>query len=275
MTGELFKDASMTLQQLFKERVTAGHKLLVPYLCAGFPAESATLPLLEALVEGGADAIELGIPFSDPPMDGPVIQAASQRALAGGMTLAKALGIARAFTSRNKTPLLLMSSFNPLLRLGPEVFARRAREANLAGCIIPDLPPEAQYLLPGAPPLVQLVAPNTPAARIQNLAKRKPPFFYGVSVFGVTGTRAALAEYTLPFLRRVKESTDIPLLAGFGVSTPEQARELAASCDGVIVGSALLRALEVCVGTTELTAAARGFVESFRMALDSTPVQAR
>jgi tryptophan synthase alpha subunit len=262
----------MTLHDLLKERVNAGRKLLVPYLCAGF---HETLPLLEALAAGGADAIELGIPFSDPLMDGPVIQAAANHALAGGMTLPKALGIAREFTSRHRTPLLIMSSFNPLLRLGPEVFARRAREANIAGCIIPDLPPEAQYLLPGAPPLVQLVAPNTPLGRIEELARRQPPFLYGVSVFGVTGTRTTLAEYTLPFLRRVKEATEIPLLAGFGVSTPEQAREMSAACDGVIVGSALLQALETCTDSLERVNVARGFVESFRMALDVTPVQAR
>jgi tryptophan synthase alpha subunit len=265
----------MTLHQLLNERVATGRKFLVPYLCAGFPSETDTLPLLEALAEAGADAIELGIPFSDPLLDGPVIQAASNRALAGGMTLPKALAIARSFTARHETPLLIMSSFNPLLRLGPEVFARRAREANVAGCIIPDLPPEAQYLLPGAPPLVQLVAPNTPEARIEELAGRNPPFFYGVSVFGVTGTRTALAEYTLPFLRRVKDLTAIPLLAGFGVSTPEQAREMAEACDGVIVGSALLRALDACAGPAERVAAARKFLESFRMALDATPVQAR
>ena len=262
----------MTFHQLLKKRVAAGRKILVPYLCAGFPSASDMLPLLEALAAGGADAIELGIPFSDPLMDGPVIQAAAHRALVGGMTLSKALDIARTFTSRNRTPLLIMSSFNPLLRLGPEVFARRAREANIAGCIIPDLPPEAQYLLPGAPPLVQLVAPNTHDARIKALAKRDPPFFYGVSVFGVTGTRAALPEYTLPFLRHVKGITDVPLLAGFGVSTPEQAQKIAASCDGVIVGSALLQTLAACAGPAELIMAARGFIESFRMALDTTPV---
>jgi tryptophan synthase alpha chain len=264
----------MTFHQMLKERVASGRKILVPYLCAGFPSESDTLPILEALAEAGADAIELGIPFSDPLMDGPVIQAASSRALAGGMTLPKALGIARAFTSRNATPLLIMSSFNPLLRMGPEVFARRAREANVAGCIIPDLPPESQYLLPGAPPMVQLVAPNTPDKRLDTLARRDPPFFYGVSVFGVTGARSTLADYTLPFLHHVKERTDIPLLAGFGVSTPEQAREMAAACDGVIVGSALLRALQDCTDPSELPGVARRFLELFRKALDTAMVPA-
>ena len=265
---------TMTLQQLLKERVTAGRKLLVPYLCAGFPSESDTLLLLEALVEAGADAIELGIPFSDPLMDGPVIQAASNRALAGGMTLPKALQLARAFTARNTTPLLIMSSINPILRMGPEVFARRAKEAAIAGCIIPDLPPEAQYLLPGAPPLIRLVAPNTPAARIEAISRRNPPILYGVSVFGVTGARTALAEYTLPFLRRVKGLTEIPLLAGFGVSSPAQACSMAEACDGVIVGSALLRALETCADPAERAKVAREFVAAFRMALDTSNVQA-
>lgn len=262
----------MTFHQFLRDRVASGRKLLVPYLCAGFPSEAETLPLLEALVAGGADAIELGIPFSDPLLDGPVIQAASQRALAEGMTLPKALGLARAFTARHPTPLLLMSSFNPLLRMGPEGFARRAREAGIAGCILPDLPPEAQYLLPGAPPLVQLVAPNTPGERLQELASLDPPFLYGVSIFGVTGARTDLADYTLPFLQRVKAATEVPLLAGFGVSTPAQAQVIAAVCDGVIVGSALLRALEA---SADRMRAAREFVESFRMALDATPVPAR
>jgi len=262
----------MALQRQLKEQAAQGRKLLVPYLCAGFPSEAETLPLLAALAEGGADAIELGIPFSDPLLDGPVIQAASQLALAGGMTLPRALGLARSFTAHHRTPLLLMSSFNPLLRLGPEAFARRAREAGIAGCILPDLPPEAQYLLPGAPPLVQLVAPNTPEDRILELARLEPPFLYGVSVFGVTGARIGLADYTLPFLRRVKAATDLPVLAGFGVSTPEQAREVAAACDGVIVGSALLRTLDAAADRVQ---AARDFVRSFRMALDTIPVPAR
>ena len=259
---------TMTLQQLLKERVTAGRKLLVPYLCAGFPSESDTLLLLEALVEAGADAIELGIPFSDPLMDGPVIQAASNRALAGGMTLPKALQLARAFTARNTTPLLIMSSINPILRMGPEVFARRAKEAAIAGCIIPDLPPEAQYLLPGAPPLIRLVAPNTPGPRVQLLAEMEPPFLYGVSVLGVTGTREGLADYTLPFLKRVKGLTDLPLLAGFGVSTPAQALEMAKACDGVIIGSALLRALDACPDPANLPGTAKRFLEPFRAILN-------
>jgi tryptophan synthase alpha subunit len=262
----------MNLHQHLRQRIAEGRKLLVPYVCAGFPSEDETLAVLEALADAGADAIELGIPFSDPLMDGPVIQAAASRALAQGMTLPKALALAKAFTARRSTPLLLMSSLNPLLRMGPEAFARRSREAGITGCIIPDLPPESRYLLPGAPPLVQLVAPNTPADRLQELIRQDPPFLYGVSVFGVTGARSALADYTLPFLARTKAATDIPLLAGFGVSTTEQAQEVAEACDGVIIGSALLRALE---GEDDPATAARRFLAPFREALGALALQSQ
>ena len=260
----------MSLRTHFLDRIAQGRKLLVPYVCAGFPTEADTLSILESLADAGADAIELGIPFSDPLLDGPVIQAASLRALAQGMTLPRALALAKAFTAHRDTPLLVMSSLNPVLRMGPEAFARRAREAGIAACILPDLPPESRYLLPGAPPLVQLVAPNTPDERLRELAGLEPPFLYGVSVFGVTGTRTQLADYTLPFLARVKAATRVPLLAGFGVSTPEQAREAAEACDGVIIGSTLLRALE---GAPDPARAAARFLEPFRQACDALALQ--
>lgn len=252
----------MTIQQTLKDKMAAGRKLLVPYLCAGFPDESATVPILEALADAGADAIELGIPFSDPLMDGPVIQAASHRALQQGMTLMKALDLAKAFTSRRDTPLFLMSSVNPLLRMGVETFAQRVREAGIVGCILPDLPLEDQYRMADIPQ-VQLVAPNTPEERVKTLLAQKPPFLYCVTVFGVTGARTKTADYTLPFLRRMKALSESPVLAGFGVSTPDQAVEMASACDGVIIGSALIRALDHkdLVGTT------KRFLEPFRLAL--------
>jgi tryptophan synthase alpha subunit len=262
----------MSLRQHFRDRLAQGRKLLVPYVCAGHPTASDTLPVLEALAAAGADAIELGIPFSDPLLDGPVIQAAAHRALAGGMTLAGALRIARSFTARNDTPLLLMSSVNPLLRMGPESFRRRAQEAGIAACILPDLPPERGYLLQDGPPLVRMVAPNTPEERIEALVRLEPPFLYGMSVFGVTGARQEVADYTRPFLARVKAVTDLPLLAGFGVATPDQARTLAEACDGVIVGSALLRALE---GAPDPAAAAGRFLAPFRQALDAVALQSQ
>ncbi len=266
----------MNLTARFQARLDLGHKLLVPYLCAGFPSPDATLPILEALADAGADAIELGIPFSDPLMDGPVIQAASSRALALGMTLDRALSLAERFKSRRNTPLLLMSSVNPLLRMGAETFADRALSAGIAGCILPDLPLEAQAMLPGAPPMVQLVAPNTPPGRIAELAQTAPPFLYAISVLGVTGTRTSLPDYTLPFLRRTQAIAKLPVLAGFGISDPSQAREMAAACDGVILGSSLLRALmeEGDNDPTRLAQRANAFLAPFREVLNKGVIHA-
>jgi tryptophan synthase alpha chain len=256
----------MSLQDVLKAKVQAGRKLLVPYVCAGAPDAETTLPILLALAEAGADAIELGIPFSDPLMDGPVIQAASHKALKQGMTLAKALEIAAAFTARCQTPLIFMGSVNPLLRMGAEAFVTRATKAGVQGCILPDLPLEDQSRIPGMPQ-VQLVAPNTPDERVKALLAQEPPFLYCVTVFGVTGARTTTADYTLPFLKRMKALSQAPVLAGFGVSTPQQAVELASACDGVIIGSALIRAMDA-VEAKDAPQAAAEFLKPIRQALD-------
>ena len=256
----------MTIHEALRTKVATGRKLLIPYVCAGSPSLEATLPILQALADAGADAIELGIPFSDPLMDGPVIQAASHQALKAGMTLAKALGIAAAFTASRETPLIFMGSVNPMLAMGPETFVKRAQKAGVGACILPDLPLEDQGRLPGLSQ-VQLVAPNTPNERVQALLAEDPPFLYCVTVFGVTGARTTTADYTLPFLRRMKALSQAPVLAGFGVSTPEQAVELAAACDGVIIGSALIRAMNA-VDAKDAARAAGDFLKPFRSALD-------
>lgn len=261
----------MDIHAQLKAKVSSGRKLLVPYVCAGFPNEASTLPVMEALAEAGADAIELGIPFSDPLMDGPVIQAASHAALKGGMTLAKALEIAAAFTRKHTTPLVLMGSVNPLMRMGGDAFAAQASQAGVSGLILPDLPLEDQIRIPGIPQ-VQLVAPNTSDDRVKTLLAQAPPFLYCVTVFGVTGTRTTTADYTVPFLNRMKAisqaNAQVPVLAGFGVSRPEQAVELASACDGVIIGSALIRKLEAA-GPGGAAQAAMDFLRPFRAALDS------
>lgn len=251
---------------LFAHQRQAGTKLLVPYLCAGFPCPEETLTVMAALSEAGADAIELGVPFSDPLLDGPVIQAAATQALRHGVTTRTVLDMAAQFTSRYDTPLVLMGSVNPLLRMGADVFAATAHEARVAGCILPDLPPDQAGLLPGAPPLIPLVAPNTPDDRVAELGALAPPFVYAVSVFGVTGTRSDVADYTKPFLTRVTALSERPVLAGFGIATPQHAADLAQHCDGVIVGSALLRALESAANPA---AAAAEFLTPFRTALDA------
>jgi tryptophan synthase alpha chain len=256
--------------QYLRGKVLTGRKLLAPYLCAGYPDASVTVDALVALAEAGADLIELGIPFSDPLADGPVIQAASQMALRGGMTLPRALDLAEAYAARNTgVPLALMSYLNPILAMGADSFGQRLLLSKIGTCIVPDLPPEARGLLPGVPSLVQFVAPNTGPERLRAALAQDPPFLYGVAIFGVTGARQDLAEYTLPFLHRVKALTDTPLLAGFGVSTPDQARTLCQAADGVIVGSALLRALGEVEDPAQVPAAAGRFLRGFREALDA------
>ncbi len=252
----------------------ATRKLLAPYVCAGFPTPEVTVDVLCALAEAGADFIELGVPFSDPLADGPVIQAASNVALGQGMSLSGALELAEAYAARKTgVPLVLMGYANPFLALGASELGRRCEAADIGALIVPDLPTESQVLLaaPGVPPFVQFVAPNSLEDRLEVALALDPPFLYGVALFGVTGARQDVADYTAPFLRRMKGRTETPLLAGFGVSTPEQARTLADACDGVIVGSALVRALETAAPGHEAEAAG-AFLKAFREALDRREV---
>lgn len=259
----------MSLSAFISERAAGGRKLLAPYLCFGFPEPPATLPLLEALADAGADLIELGIPFSDPLADGPVLQAASQRALGSGATLEGALAVAEAFSARRPdVPLVLMSYANPLLAFGAQRLAEAARHARIAALLVPDLPPESWGLLqrPGLPPLAPFAAPNTPEPRLEALGRLPAPFLYAVNVLGVTGARGGLEEGVPGFLARARRRSGLPVLAGFGVSVPEQAARLAQACEGVILGSALARAL---ADTTAPVETARAFLGPFRAALDA------
>ncbi len=259
----------MMLCERLRGKKRRGKKILAPYLCAGYPTVEATLPILGAAAEAGADCIELGVPFSDPLADGPMIQRASAVALRNGMTLSRALDIAASFTATSGTPILLMSYLNPILKMGADKFAQLAGEAGVSACIIPDLPAEETGLVAGAPPLVCFAAPNTSDERLRRVAALDPPFLYCVSVMGVTGARKSVEQYTLAFLRRVKAAISVPSLAGFGVSSAEQAVSLAKISDGVIVGSALVKVLEESRDPHELAGAAAEFIKPFREALDA------
>ena len=263
------------LHALTRAAASSGRKLLAPYLCAGWPTADATLPLLRALADAGADLIELGVPFSDPLADGASLQRAAQTALAGGMTLSRALATAAQFTSRSGVPLVLMTYVNPLLRAGGVAALRRAADAGCAAVIVPDLPPEEAALLAegGARPvlpLVPLAAPNTPDERLRELAAGDPPFLYCVALLGVTGARVELGPSALALLGRARAAAPgLPTLAGFGVSGPEQAARLAAAADGVIVGSALADHLRAQPPGADLPAAAAAFLRPLRAALDA------
>lgn len=242
-----------------------GRKALMPYLTLGYPALDSALEVVPALVAAGADVLELGIPFSDPMADGPVIQASSQRAIDNGMTLKGALEQLQGLqASRELPPVVLMTYTNLLLNHGLEAFAEQAAAAGAAGVIVPDLPLEEsaevrQTLAAHGLHLIQMVTPNLDDARIAAIARAAEGFIYVVSVLGVTGARAEAPDVGA-LAARVRRHTALPLALGFGISTPEQAQQALRHVDGVIVGSALIRSLN---HADTAAADARRFLKAF------------
>lgn len=222
-----------------------GRAALVPYCTAGHPDRDATLAFLRGL-DGLADLVELGIPFSDPVADGPTIQRASHEALRAGMSVSGTLALLA--EAAPAVPVVLFSYLNPVLRHGVEAFASEARAAGASALLLTDLPtgtdPALEDRIRGAGlDLVPLVAPTTPPARIAAIAATAPPFLYLVARLGVTGARAQLDDTLAPALARVREHAAVPVCVGFGVSTPDQVRVVSAMADGVVVGSALVERL--------------------------------
>lgn len=245
----------------------------MPYLTAGHPGPAATRELLAAL-DGLADAVEVGIPFSDPLADGPVIQRASHEALAAGMTPAGVLELVAA--ARTPVPVVLFSYLNPVLQYGPEAFLRDAAAAGASGLLLTDLPTGADPALEAAVrasalDLVPLVAPTTTPARLRRIAAGAQGFVYLVARLGVTGAGDALDEALEGSTAAVRAATTLPVLVGFGVSTPAQAARVAGYADGVVVGSALVERLG-----RDGVAAGLEFLAGLRTALDGirSPVHA-
>ncbi len=230
-------------------RLAAQRRLaLIAYLTVGYPRLDVTPSLVEAATQSGADAIELGIPFSDPLADGRTIQAASQQALKGGMTVGRALEAAGAARMRTEVPLLFMTYLNPILAFGLERFCRAASEAGVDGLIVPDLPAtEAADLRRAAGAsqidLVFFVAPTSSEASIAAACEAATGFVYCIAVTGVTGARAELDPALLPLIEVVRRHTRLPIVVGFGISRPEHLEALTGKADGVIVASALLDAI--------------------------------
>ena len=221
----------------------------MPYVCAGDPNPELTAKLLLTLETAGADLIELGVPFSDPIADGPTVQRASERALAHSISLQQILEIVKNLRPQTEIPIALMSYYNPIFRMGEEAFCKAAQAAGVDGLIVPDLPPEqAQPLLEVAPQYnlatIFLVAPTSPPERMQLIASVSTGFIYCVSVTGVTGARATLSDEIAPMITELRKHTDKPISVGFGVSTSEQAKQVADIADGVIVGSAIINVIE-------------------------------
>lgn len=222
-------------------------KAFIPFLMAGDPDKATAQAFLNRLPEAGADIIEIGIPFSDPMADGPVIEQAGRRALASGMTLAGVLEMVRAFRQKHAdTPVVLMGYYNPVYIYGVEKFCRDAAVAGVDGLIIVDLPPEEEVELTthlGGIDLIRLIAPTTPTQRQQYVMRHASGFVYYVSVKGITGDKSADHTDLSAAISQLRQHTTLPLAAGFGIKTPEQAALAAASADAVVVGSALVQKL--------------------------------
>jgi tryptophan synthase alpha chain len=242
--------------------------IFMPYFPLGYPDLPTSIDVIEALAKNGADLIEVGLSFSDPLADGPVIQHATQVALERGITLAKSLAAVAELRRRGvSTPLVLMGYYNPILAYGQERFTRDARAAGADGFIIPDLPPEEAAGFEAAAgdlPLIRMLAPTTPPERMQRIAAGARGFIYLVSVTGVTGARQSLAAGLPGLVARVRRHAAAPVCVGFGIGSPEQAREVGQFADGVIVGSACVRTIGE---SEEPVEAAREFARSFAAAL--------
>ena len=227
-------------------RLRAQHRLgLIAYLTVGYPMLDATPGLVAAAVAGGADAIELGIPFSDPLADGRTIQAASQAALNAGVTVGRALEIARLCRAKTDVPLLFMTYLNPILAFGLDRFCQQAHAMGIDGLIVPDLPPTEssdfqQACAKAGLETVFFVAPTSTDGNIEAACRAATGFIYCVAVTGVTGARTELDPAVLPLIEKVREHTSLPIVVGFGISRSEHLLALKGHADGVIVASALL-----------------------------------
>jgi tryptophan synthase alpha chain len=244
---------------------------LILYLTAGHPERSGFVDLAVAVLEAGADALEIGIPFSDPLLDGVVIQRSQQIALDGGITPADCIRFAAEIHERVPQPLLLMGAYNPILAYGQEDLCREASQAGVTGFIVPDLPYEEQgdLLNPAHRDglhVIQMAAPTSPGARLAEVCAAASGFLYCISVAGVTGTRASVATTARPLVERVRACTSVPVAVGFGIARPEQAAEVAGFADGAIVGSALVN-LVADAPPDEREVRAREFVSAMRKAL--------
>ncbi len=235
------------IQSVFARLKAEGKAAFMPFLPAGYPDLATSLDLFKALAEAGADLIEVGVPFSDPLADGPTIQAATQQALAQGVTSADCLAtVARLREAGVTAPLLLMGYVNPILAYGIARYVSEAAAAGADGLIVPDLPPDEAAELEAACrqhglAMVYLAAPTSTPERLALIASHCTGFLYLVSVTGITGARADLPPHLAEFVARVRRHTDLPLAVGFGIGTPAQAAAVAGLADGVVVGSALVR----------------------------------
>ena len=244
-----------------------GRKAFVSYVMAGDPDYATSREIVLGLPATGVDIIELGMPFTDPMADGPTIQLAGQRALAGGQTLDKTLQIVRALrTSGAETPVVIMGYYNPIYARGVERFLAEAKEAGVDGLIVVDLPPEEddELCIPAQKAglnFIRLATPTTDDARLPKVLTNTSGFVYYVSVTGITGAAAAVADEVAPEVARIKAATDLPVIVGFGIRTPEAAEDIARIADGAVVGSAIVAEIAKGRPVPEVLDFVRGLAE--------------
>jgi tryptophan synthase alpha chain len=262
------------IERAFKHLQKKGEKALVVYLTAGDPDLPATEALIPALAAAGADILEIGVPFSDPTADGPVIQAASLRAIRSGATLVNILEMIARIRRTCDIPIVLFGYYNPIFIFGCEAFAQSARAAGVDGVLVVDLPPEEaaelrRYTDRAGIAFIPLVAPTTSDARIRQISEKAKGFLYYISVTGVTGTARPIAEDIRRDVARIRSACHLPVAVGFGISTPEQAAEIAPYADGIVVGSAVVKLIEECAGRPELIPLVASFAGKIKKALSS------
>lgn len=259
------------IAETFAQIKAEGRAALMPYLMVGYPERDSVLDLAPALEAAGADLFELGIPFSDPLADGATIQRASERALANGVRFTDCLASVAALRQRGvRAPLVLMGYYNPFLQYGLDRCMREAASAGADGVIIPDLPPEEAAACNAACraaglDLICFIAPTTPDARIAQIAQIASGFLYCVALTGVTGARTELWEGLPAFLQRVRQHTSLPLVVGFGISTPAHVQQVSAYAEGAIVASALINTIDSLPPEQQVAGAAE-FVRSLKAA---------
>ena len=233
------------IAKTFKRLKDQDEKALVVYLTAGDPDLPTTEDLIKALAAAGVDILEIGVPFSDPTADGPIIQAASLRALQNGATLAKILDMIERVRETSEIPIVLFGYYNPVFMYGNEAFARGAKAAGVDGILVVDLPPEEAaelrvYTDRAGIDFISLLAPTTPDQRKRLIAEKAGGFLYYISVTGVTGTAKPNVEDVKRDMTKIRKISNLPVVVGFGISTPDQAAEIAPHADGVVIGSAMV-----------------------------------
>jgi tryptophan synthase alpha chain len=272
------------LDETFARLRARGERALLPYFMAGDPSLADTRRLLIEAARRGADVVELGVPFSDPLADGPVIQRAGTRALAGGATVARVLETVAGLRAEIDVPIVLLTYYNPVLAFGLKAFARTAVDAGVDGAIVADMPPEESDLLgteatAAGLDLVYMVAPTSTVARVRLIARKSRGFIYVVSLTGVTGERQQLPADMATQIAAIRRETAMPVCVGFGISTPAQVATVGRVADGAAVGSAIVRLVESRAGSPTLVDDVGKFIAELkaplREPLPASPIQAR